>query len=568
MAAPPSAPKHLSPKINPHVVVTGAFGALPVSADKGQLQAEGEGHAGTATALLLVTALAVVLRVVALDSTFWIDEIATLNTMRNVPLWDVLMNYTGGVNNHLLNTVLVRMTIRVFGEQEWSARLPAVLFGIAIVPALYWLGRSGSRPMLSRRSATLVALLAAASYHLIWFSQNARGYTSYLFFSLLATGALARSLAGGGRRWCGLFVVATVLNLASLIVASFLFVAQLIVTAVAYARSRSARNRITLSVPAAVATFSAAGLLSAVVYAPIFYKVVAGVNKLYGRPASGFKPLSLDFLAEMFRGISLGFAGLLFAGALPFLILGIIGFIRLVRRNWIVPVSLALSQLLLGMVIVSRSWTISPRFLVLALPLAILVFVEGCDALAAATAGAFRRYVVARGHGTRTAREIVNVQGLTQRLAGVFVLLAVAGSLASLPHYYRTPKMPYVAAIYALDQIARPTDLIVAAYMVAPGFKYYLPKVSGVRRHAFTSTRSREGLDSIVAANPGRRVLVATTLPRLFSVEQPTLYARIRSGWTRVQVLPATLGDGEITLWAPVGDSLADGRPPNTPNNH
>jgi hypothetical protein len=46
-------------------------------------------------------------------------------------------------------------------------------------------------------------------------------------------------------------------------------------------------------------------------------------------------------------------------------------------------------------------------------------------------------------------------------------------------------------------------------------------------------------------------MLVATTFERAFRVEYPTLWSRVENGWTRVQTLPATVGNGEITLWKP-----------------
>ena len=61
--------------------------------------------------------------------------------------------------------------------------VPAVMFGVASVAALWWLAMN----VVTRWEAPLSSLLFAVSYHHIWFSQNARGYTGLLFFSLLAT---------------------------------------------------------------------------------------------------------------------------------------------------------------------------------------------------------------------------------------------------------------------------------------------------------------------------------------------------------------------------------------------
>jgi uncharacterized membrane protein len=56
----------------------------------------------------------------------------------------------------------------------------------------------------------------AVSYHHIFFSQNARGYSAALFFALATSGLLIRALWDDrGWRWC-LYVAAMVLGFASL----------------------------------------------------------------------------------------------------------------------------------------------------------------------------------------------------------------------------------------------------------------------------------------------------------------------------------------------------------------
>ena len=78
----------------------------------------------------------------------------------------------------------------VFNETTWSIRVPAVLFGVASIWALFLLaGELGSR-----REAILSAAFLTFSYHHIWFSQNARGYTVLLFWTILASWLLLRSL--------------------------------------------------------------------------------------------------------------------------------------------------------------------------------------------------------------------------------------------------------------------------------------------------------------------------------------------------------------------------------------
>jgi 4-amino-4-deoxy-L-arabinose transferase-like glycosyltransferase len=161
--------------------------------------------------LAAIIALAAVLRCISLGSDLWIDEITTIVDYRNMPTMQVIGSYLRS-NNHLLNTLLMKAAIAVFGEHEWSARLPAMLFGVATIPVIYWVARLA----MSRLASLGAALLLALSYHHIFFSQNARGYTAYLFFALLSTGALARGLQRDEMRQWALYVVSVVLGFASL----------------------------------------------------------------------------------------------------------------------------------------------------------------------------------------------------------------------------------------------------------------------------------------------------------------------------------------------------------------
>jgi hypothetical protein len=124
------------------------------------------------TSLLLlggITLLALVLRCLELDSDFWIDEVRATLDAREMPTLAVFGSYVRS-NVHLLNTLLMKRSIASFGEAEWSARLPVVLFGTASIPVLYWAGRN----VASREVSLGAALLLAVSYHHVQPSATAR----------------------------------------------------------------------------------------------------------------------------------------------------------------------------------------------------------------------------------------------------------------------------------------------------------------------------------------------------------------------------------------------------------
>src|SRR5262249_38688261 len=128
----------------------------------------GEGLRRPALLVAAATVLAAGLRLYGLGSDLWVDEITTVLAYQNTSPFHVLTAYTSS-NNHLLNTLLMKASVSALGVTEWAVRLPAVLLGIACIPAQYGLARLA----LGRRESVLAALLLAVSQHHIFFSQNA-----------------------------------------------------------------------------------------------------------------------------------------------------------------------------------------------------------------------------------------------------------------------------------------------------------------------------------------------------------------------------------------------------------
>ena len=123
-------------------------------------------------ALAVTVAMAVVVRVEFLSLAMRYDESVTFLTFASQHLSAALASYPFP-NNHFLNTLLIHIAWRAFGNHPEVIRLPALLAGIAIVPAVYVAGQ-----MLYDRTVGLVAAaLAVPSGVLVEYSVNARGYT-------------------------------------------------------------------------------------------------------------------------------------------------------------------------------------------------------------------------------------------------------------------------------------------------------------------------------------------------------------------------------------------------------
>lgn len=473
----------------------------------------------------LITLLALVLRIIAITSDLWIDEITPLLDYGSLSIAHVVGSYLRS-NNHLLNTLLVKSAVAVFGEHEWSVRLPAVVFGVASIPAIYWVGRLA----LSRTAASGAALMLATSYHHIFFSQNARGYTAYLFFALLSAGALVRALNNDRGRLWALYVTSVVLGFASLITTAFVFAAQGIVGIATVAtrwRDRQAAATLALRL---VVVCAVAGLLSFQLYATSLPEAYVVINSVYLEKGTGFQPLSLDFVNEIVRGVTAGFLGV--PAAIAFVAIGALGFAAFVAASWQLATAMSLPLVLVAASLAARGLTFSPRFFLLGVPLAILSAMAAGEAAVSLS----RRKL---GLGARGAT--VATAALAVAISGMFA--------ASLPYYYSVPKQPYRAALQYVERSVRPGGMVAIIYTAEAGFRYYVPR-AGVRDpEAYRYVRTRPAMDSLLAASTGTGLLVVTTLPRMLGLDLPGLSARIDECCEPVRTFPGTLGDGHITVW-------------------
>src|SRR5690606_37732642 len=98
------------------------------------------GHKSHWRRVLGLAALALVLRLTALVTDLWLDDIATLTQYGRWSLWETLTTFVAA-NQHVFYVTLARISIGLFGPAEWSVRLPAVLFGVGSLLALYAFAR-------------------------------------------------------------------------------------------------------------------------------------------------------------------------------------------------------------------------------------------------------------------------------------------------------------------------------------------------------------------------------------------------------------------------------------------
>jgi uncharacterized membrane protein len=90
-------------------------------------------------------------------------------------------------NNHVFHTILVNLFYQLFGDAPAVIRLPALIAGILVIPAIYLIGRIFYSSKIGLVAASIVASLPV----LIDYSTTARGYPIITLFALLIVAVAA-----------------------------------------------------------------------------------------------------------------------------------------------------------------------------------------------------------------------------------------------------------------------------------------------------------------------------------------------------------------------------------------
>lgn len=479
-------------------------------------QRAGAPGASQLASLAMLLAVAGFLRFYQLDSQLWLDEIAAVLHSIRRPALDIMTEFPGFLP-HALYELLAHASVLVWGESAWVVRLPAAVAGTGSVLLLYLLAAR----LAGRAEAFLAAGLMAVSYHHVFFSQNARGYTVMLFFSLLATLALLRLREGLSVRTRATYVIAATLAAYALPFGAFTLVGHL---GASLPASLVWRRRGFGSTPGAtslVLLFAAAGAVVFLLYLPFAWDALR-FTTVTGREAASGPRFSPALLHELVEGLRAGLGGTV--GLVGASVIGLGGLLDYLRRR---PFPLAL---LLAPTVVAALATVvlgvgvHPRYFLLVLPAGILIATRGLVILGGGAAGAAARLGVSTPVALRWA------------LVGLVLVVATT----PLPRYYRLPKQDYLGALREVRSLARDGDLTVAADLAAHAYRdYYAPGFPAVA----------DLPDLLREEATGRRVWVVTTLERVLAHRQPDLFAHLRAHYRLVRVLPGTVGDGAMRIY-------------------
>ena len=141
--------------------------------------------------MVVILITAAVLRLAASRGDLWLDEIWSVCLAAAVTNPLQIFTMIPSSNNHHLYTIWLWIMREC--DTAWLLRLPSVIAGIGTV---YLLGSIARRftadESHGKRAAFVVMFASAVSYLLTFYGSEARGYSSAIFFSLLALAAVQR----------------------------------------------------------------------------------------------------------------------------------------------------------------------------------------------------------------------------------------------------------------------------------------------------------------------------------------------------------------------------------------
>ena len=459
-------------------------------------------------------AVAALLRVVALNQQLWFDEIMTLLDSARDPIWRIVTHY-GGQNQHMLYSVLAHCSICVFGEQPWALRLPAVLFGVAGIPALYFFGCL----VATRREALFASALMAINYQHIWFSQNARGYTGMVFWTLLASILFIRCANNGRKSDCVIYGISAALGVYTHLMMAFVVAGHAILYAWLIWSHKKSTGQMPQNSFLPLYGLVLAGTLSFALYAPVIPGIFARTIGVAGTSVRSEWASPLWALREMVHGLRNGAGGGLLAivvgGAL--LLSGLASFWR---SNRFVVGLMVLPGLVTAAAVLATSHNFWPRFFFFEIGFALLLLVRGavvCSDFAA--------------------NLLSGTDKLAFRLSTAVLVLMLLASVIPLRAEYLYPKQDYLSAMRFVEGQQRSEEQVVTVGVVTTAFQRYYGR-------AWPLLETRAQMDAHLTQDRGTWLIYA--MPIYIRASQPDVWDAIQSRFTLVRVFPGTLSGGEI----------------------
>jgi mannosyltransferase len=472
--------------------------------------------------LCVILSIAFTLRVIHLGNALWFDEIATLVEFVRLPTAQLMTSLTS-MNNHLLYSLEAKAAISLFGESAWALRLPAMLFGVAGVAALWWFARR----LVTASEANIAALLMAVSYHHIWFSQNARGYTELMFWAIAGTALFLQGIREPSWRvWIAYACVLAAAGYTHLSAVFFFGVHGLLYVYVAGLKIFSGRS---ISDLKPLAGLVLGGTLLVLLHAPMLPQIFHHVTTMSAPPtpeqASPEWKNPVWTILEVLR--NLRGLGLIASLAVPAVaVFTVIGTISVGRRHPLFVATFLIHIPLTLILLLILSFRIWPRYFFIDLGFVLVCVVRGVFVASAYLA----KFVAA------PTSKFSKPETLGLAASG----LAVVCSLFLVPPLYRFPKQDFIGARNFVESRRAAQDSVASVGLASYAFsKYYAPQWRTVE-----SWRDVQQLRSGSA-----HVWLVYTSEMQATASYPEILKGLASEFELIASFPGTLGDGTVFVY-------------------
>jgi hypothetical protein len=355
--------------------------------------------------------------------------------------------------------------------------------------------------------------LLTFSYPHIWFSQNARGYSALLFWTIVSSYFLVRGLRDRSRRLWAAYAIAVALGMYTHLTMAFVVAGQF----AAYVWDTARRDHESWDERLApfFGGFVLSGLLTIVCYALVLPQMPDSAAADLSNVAEW---RSLGWLLREFgRGVNAGpltglavVAGLIGVGS---------GCVSYLRESPVLPVLFVVPVVAGGATMIALGHHLWPRFFLFAAGFGILIAVRGATVVA-----------LAFGRWLAWPRE------RSSALATVGTVLIALAMARSIPYVYR-PKQDYEGAKRFVEAGRQPGDAVTSAGVAALAFRaYYAPE--------WHTVSTLEELEAIRAASA--RTWLLYTLPIEMANTYPEIYESARKDFHVIRTFDGSLGDGAI----------------------
>ncbi len=469
--------------------------------------------------LLFILLLAAVLRAVGLNTPLWYDEIWTVDTHVRLPWGEMMREYS--MNHHYFFSMKAKLFSQILGEEAWAYRFPAVLFGVGTVATIWWLAKE----VADTRIAHISALLVALSYHQVWFSQNARGYTELAFWSMLG---LILFLRGVRHPTMGIWLAFGLTAAAAVfthLTGAFFFVALglvwLISLATGFGRDTLTREWVLRPlIGVAIAL-----VLILLAYLPILPSILETMGEVSATSAVDKMQVYQNPIWTMVEGLRTAIGN---TGS-PSLIVAFVGLVIIAfgvmgthSAQPLFFVAIAMHIVVTLGILMSLEMRIWPRFFFVDIGPVIVLVVVGC------------RY------GADLVARLLRRPQLGRVLFALGVLAMIVMSLFLVQRNYDAPKQDLAGAFDFVEGMRGPSERVYAINPGGPVFESHFGA-------DWITIGDADGYSEAMA-QPGPVALVVLFPNRMFRVI-PRLGADVEEQLELVRTFAGTLGDGQVLVY-------------------